>query len=642
MKTKGKQNHLVVFEPSGRRGRINEGKTILEAAQELGVDLQNVCGGQAQCGKCKVQIIEGNQQEYGIDSKVENLSPIEENESKILSHLNPSKGWRLACQASIYGDVVVFVPEESQAGGQVIAKLLKEREIELKPAVKKYALNLTPADLNDPMADWERLENALNETYGLKHLKVDYHVLRKLQDLMRQGKWHVTVSVWMDREVIHFEPGFVEKAFGLAVDIGTTTIAVYLCDLNSGEVQAVQSMVNPQVVYGEDVISRITYAMTQSNGLDTLHHVVVRGINQIIQKISHQAGIHEQDIVDMVCVGNTCMHHLFLDVNPEYLGRSPFVPAVHCPINIKARDMGIRISPGAYVHLLPIIAGFVGSDTVGVMLAEEPYRREETGLIIDVGTNGELILGNRDRLICASCATGPAFEGATIKHGMRAAAGAIESISIDPDTKEVSFMIIDKKKVGRKRGGGKALGICGSGIIDGVAQMVSAGIVDKTGRIDSKINSPRLIVTGEGPAFVIAWEHETKSHQEIVITQGDVRAIQMAKGALYAGSRLLMEKLGIERLDKIILAGAFGSYINKKSAATLGMFPDCPLEKVQAVGNAAGDGARIALLNTDKRKEANLVAREVEYLELTTSPDFQNEFVNAMHFPHMNDTLSYL
>ena len=466
-------------------------------------------------------------------------------------------------------------------------------------------------------------------------------MLLKLQDLMRRGKWVVTVSVWRDKEVIHLEPGFVEKAFGLAVDIGTTTIAAYLCDLNSGEVKAVQYMVNPQVVYGEDVISRIAHAMTQSNGLDTLHHAVIRGINQLIHDISRQAGIHEQDIVDMVCVGNTCMHHLFLDINPEYLGKSPFVPAVNHSLDIKARDLGVHTAPGSYVHLLPVIAGFVGADTVGVMLAEEPYRREETCLIIDVGTNGELILGNKDRLICASCATGPAFEGATIKHGMRAAVGAIESISIDPDTKEVSFKIIDKDKAGKKKEGGKALGICGSGIIDGVAQMFSAGIVDKTGRMDKNINSPRLIANEQGLAFVIALEHETKSQQAIVITQGDVRAIQMAKGALYAGSKLLMKRLGMEKLDKVILAGAFGSFIDKNSAATMGMFPDCPLENVQAVGNAAGDGARIALLNVDKRKEADLEAGKIEYVELTTAPDFQMEFAAAMHFPHMHDTFSY-
>ena len=631
--TKGKQNYLVVFEPSGRRGRINEGKTILEAAQNLGVDLQNVCGGKAQCGKCKVLIVEGGTEQHKIISHIDNLSPAEEAEKKVLDSQQLKNGWRLACQARIGGDVIVFVPDESQADSQIIAKAPGKRTIDIKPAVKHYCMALRPADLNDPTADWERLKFALCETPGLNDLKADYHLLCNLQDIMRNDHWKVTASVWMDREVIDLKPGFTEKHCGLAVDVGTTTIAAYLCDLGTGEVLGTESMVNPQVVYGEDVMSRITHAMGHPDGMKTLNDVILLGLNKMIRDITLQPGISEQEIVDMVCVGNTCMHHLLLGINPEQLGRSPFVPALHYSLDIKARDLGLKISTGAYVHLLPIIAGFVGADTVGVMIAEEPQNLEETVLIIDVGTNGELVLGNREKLICSSCATGPALEGATIKHGMRAAPGAIEIVRIDPVTKEVKFKVVGKTGWNTGQKGIQAKGICGSGIIDAVAEMFSAGILEKSGRFVSGLDTPHLRLTDDGPVFVIAWPHETASHQEIVICQRDVRAVQLAKGAIYAAARLMMQQLNVTKLDKVILAGAFGSFIDKRSAATIGMFPDCDLENVQTVGNAAGDGARIALLNIDKREEANRMAREVAYLELTTSPDFQNEFVNALHFP---------
>jgi uncharacterized 2Fe-2S/4Fe-4S cluster protein (DUF4445 family) len=529
--------------------------------------------------------------------------------------------------------VAVFVPDESRADRQIIAKEPGKRTIDLKPAVNKYCLELIPADLDDLTAAWERLKAALREKFGLINLKTDYKVLCNLHNAIKRGDWKVTATVWMDREVVDITPGFTARHCGLAVDVGTTTVAAYLCDMNTGEVIATESMVNPQVVYGEDVMSRITYTMVHPGGLKTVNKAIIQGINHMIRDICHQAGISEQEIVDMAWVGNTCMHHLFLNVDPEQLGQSPFVPVVHHSFDVKARDLGLGVSAGAYVHLLPIIAGFVGADTVGVLIAEEPQYLEETVLIIDVGTNGELVLGNREKLICSSCATGPAFEGATIKHGMRAAPGAIEIVRIDPVSKDVKFKVIGKTGWNTGQKGIRAKGICGSGIIDAVAEMFSAGILEKSGRLVSGLDTPRLHLTDDGPVFVIAWPHETASHQEIVICQRDVRAVQLAKGAIYAAAKLMMQQLNVTKLDKVILAGAFGSFIDKRSAATIGMFPDCDLENVQAVGNAAGDGARIALLNIDKREEANRMAREVAYLELTTSPDFQNEFVNAMHFP---------
>ncbi|MDY6791835.1 MAG: ASKHA domain-containing protein [Thermodesulfobacteriota bacterium] len=628
---------LVIFEPSGRRGNVSAGKTIIEAAQDLGADIQNVCGSQAQCGKCKVRIIQGVSANQGNASPTKNLSPIEEGEKSHLNEKQLADGWRLACQARILGDVVVMVPDESRADRQVISKDPGKRKIDLDPAIKQYAVSLTPADLNHPIADWERLSAALGERFGLSGLRVEHSVLMKLPQALRSRNWEVSVSVRHQREVVQISAGLEGKMLGLAVDIGTTSLAVYLCDLNTGEVMATGSMVNPQVAFGEDVMSRISYTMTNPQGTALLSKAIVQGINDLIRDTTIHAGVEASNIVEVVCVGNTCMHHIFIGCDPRNLGKSPFTPVIHHSMDIRADEIGLKVSAGAYVHLLPVIAGFVGADTVGVLIAEEPYHRDEMTLIIDVGTNGELVLGNRNRLICSSCATGPAFEGATIRHGMRAARGAIEAIHIDPSTLEVRLSIIGNTAEEAGQGQVKAKGICGSGIIDGISQMFAAGIVKKNGQFNKELKSPRLRFDSKGPAFIVAWPHETTTGQEIVICLDDVRAIQMAKGAIYAAAKLMMQELGVRHLDRVILAGAFGSLINRKSAAVIGLFPDCELEKVRAVGNAAGDGARLALLNVTKRREADVESAKVEYVELTTRPGFQQEYARAMYFPHMTD-----
>lgn len=1135
-----KQKHLVIFQPSGRRGYIDEGKTIKEASVILGVDIEGICGEKAICGKCKVRVEEGFFEKYGIESSKDHLSPIGQAERKFFNLRQEQEGYRQACQAQIRGDIVVFVPEESRMGKQVVRKPAREIAIELKPAVRKYYVELVKATLDDTLGDRERLQVELSRKFGLPNLTFDYQVLLSLQEVIREGDWKVTVSVWMDREVIKVEPGLVEKGYGLAVDVGTTTLAGYLCDLTDGKVVATASMMNPQVIYGEDVMSRITYTMTNPDGLEHLNKAILDGLNGIAEEAAAQAGINRQDILDMTIVGNTCMHHLFLNIDPKYIGRSPFPPAVHHSLDIKARDwglkilpeaeagdkggyppcqvacpakvngqdflyliaqskfnealelvrrampfpgvcgrvcthpcerecergkvdeplairwlhrfladyelkigkqkaapiektkpnkvaiigsgpaglscaydlirrgypvtvfeaapkaggllrygipeyvlpkeildneigyieelgveiktnspvkdlqslfdqgykaiflgigcpesmklgipnedaegviyaldfmrqvnsglnidlgnrvvviggggvaidaarlslrlganevhlvcletrdltskdrmlaqdqeieeaenegviihpclgpkeiltnkgkvigletvvctsvreedgrfapkfaegpaptieadtiiiaigqrpstrdfeeverapsgtfkvdettletnikgvfaggdailgpsdvitsigtgqeaaisielylegadlkkarpaplkkveevpkegvkaearavmpvlelekrksfaevelgldeetareeckrclncgiyaeskvsevtetrgLGIKISPGAYVHVLPIEAGFVGADNVGVLIAEEPYKQDSMELIIDIGTNGELVLGNRQKLISASCATGPAFEGAEIKYGMRAAPGAIEKIEIDKETKEVRFKVVDKEGWNTDLENVGAKGICGSGIIDAVPQLFLAGIIDHTGRFNKDLKTPRFRVTEAGPEFVIAWAKETSIGQDIVITQGDVRNIQLAKAAMYAGAKMLMRRLGIDKLDKVILAGAFGTYIDKTSAACLGLFPSCDLDNIYAVGNAAGDGARIALLNVDKRVEANEIARKVEYVELTVEPDFDKAFSQAMWLPHMKDTFPHL
>jgi uncharacterized 2Fe-2S/4Fe-4S cluster protein (DUF4445 family) len=419
-------------------------------------------------------------------------------------------------------------------------------------------------------------------------------------------------------------------------------VAGYLCDLTSGEVLATAAMMNPQVAYGEDVMSRIGYASKEKGGLKKLNDAVIKGLNQIAVEVTQKVGIKTAEIIDMAVVGNTCIHHLFLKIPPKYLGKAPFTPAIHHSVDVKARDLGLKVASGAYVHVLPNEAGFVGADNVGVLIAEEPYNQDEMLLIIDIGTNGELILGNRQRLLSSSCATGPAFEGAEIRHGMRAAAGAIERVKIDPETKEVQFKVIGNDKWNTEDKNIGARGICGSGIFDVAAQVFLAGIIDKGGRFNMKVTSPRLREDERGPEFVLAWAKETAIDHDIVICQKDIRAIQLAKGAMYSGAKIMMNRLGVEKIDRVILAGAFGSFIDKTSAAVIGLFPDCDPKHVYAVGNAAGDGARIALLNQAKRDEADYWARRVEYVELTLEPDFNRIFTRALAFPHAEDKFPHL
>jgi len=636
------KKHKVIFQPSGRRGEVEEGKTILEAAQSLGVDIEGLCGNKKVCGKCKVRIEEGYFEKDNIDSGMAHLSALTEAEKK---HITPEDGpgIRLSCTAEVHGDVKVFVPERSRAGKQVVRKAAKELTIKLDPAVKKYNIELVAPTLHDmTTGDWERVLKFLEDDYGLKGLTFDYMVLKDLQNILRKGEWKATVTVWMDREIIKVEPEFVDASYGLAVDIGTTTCVGYLTDLNTGKVVNTESMMNPQVPYGEDVMSRITYAMSNSGGLETMQKAIIQGLNEIIEGVVKEIkkdGPHPGYIIDdLTIVFNTAMHHIFLGLNPEFIGRSPFIPAVQNSLDIKARDLGLKINPAAYIHVLPIEAGFVGADNVGVLIAEEPYNQDENVLIIDIGTNGELLLGNRNKVCSTSCATGPAFEGAQIKFGMRAAPGAIETVEIDPVTKEPRYKVIGKADWHTHIHKVNAKGLCGSAIIQVVAEMFKAGIIDKSGRFVMDLPTQRIRKDADGkPEYVLAWEAETSIGQDITVTQGDVRALQLAKGALYTGAKLMMKRLGITTLDRVILAGAFGSHIDREASLVLGMFPDCSLDKIYAVGNAAGDGSRMALLNRGKRREANERARWVEFVEIATDPAFEKEFMQAMHIPHMKD-----
>jgi len=632
----------VIFQPSGSRGEVREGTSLLESAQKLGVDLESICGGKGTCGKCKVRIEEGYFEKDGLESSMTHLSGITEVEKKFIKEAD-GPNIRLACACEVQGDLKIFVPEKSRAGKQIVRKAAREITIPLDPAVRKYNVELPVPTLHDlSKGDYERIQDALSREYGLPEVSMDFRVLETLQDVLRKGEWKVTVSVWKGREVIKVEPGFVESTYGLAIDVGTTTVAAYLCDMGTGKVINTESMMNPQVPYGEDVMSRITYAQTTADGLAIMKKAIIDGINEIVEKITSDLPKNGapggEAIVDLTVVHNTAMHHIFLGLNPQYIGRSPFIPAIQDPLDIKARDLGIHINPASYIHVLPIEAGFVGADNVGVLIAEEPYNSEDIVLVIDIGTNGELLLGNKDAVCSTSCATGPAFEGAQIKFGMRAAPGAIEKVQIDPETKEPKYKVIGKADWHTHIEQVNAKGICGSAIIDVIAAMFKAGVIDKSGKIRKDLDTSRVRLDADGkPEYVLAWAEETSIGQDITVTQGDVRALQLAKGALYAGSKLMMKKMGIEKIDRVVLAGAFGSHIDTRSALTLGMFPDCDIDKVSSVGNAAGDGAIMALLNLDKRDEAKEKARWVRFVEIAVEPEFEREFMTAMHIPHMKD-----
>jgi uncharacterized 2Fe-2S/4Fe-4S cluster protein (DUF4445 family) len=662
----------IIFQPSGRRGEVKKGVTIIEASRQLGVDIESLCGEKKVCGKCTIRIEEGFFEKYGIKSSKDHAGAWLIEEEKFINKEQRGAGYRLGCCARVEGDLLVFVPEESRAGKQVVSKAARDINIEWNPAVDYYYVEVSEPTIQEPTGDLERILEALNQKYGLKNLDIDYLTLQDLSNQLRKGKWKVTVAIWMDKEILEVLPGKLKDYYGIAVDVGTTTVAAYLCNIATMEVVDTVSMMNPQCKYGEDVMSRITYHMMHQDGLAKMSADIIAGLNSLVNQaceathppkkvkkngnnkegsIKPEQDIHylcldPKDIIDMTIVGNTAMHHILLKLNPEYVGMAPFPPAVHKSMDIKARDLGIRINNSAYVHILPNEAGFVGADNVGVLIAEEPYKKDEMQLIIDIGTNGELVLGNKKKLISSSCATGPALEGAQLTFGMRAAPGAIERIKIDPDTHEVDYKVIgrDTWKTYSKSEEMQTKGICGSGILDLFAELYRSGIILKSGRFNPNQKNSRFRKNPDNnqPEFVIAWADETTISKDIVITQKDVRQIQLAKGALYCGCKLMMRRMGIDKVEKVKIAGAFGTHVDREKALIMGLFPDCEIEKVISIGNAAGDGARAALLNREKREEANWVSRNVEYIELTVEKDFQQQFMEAMQIPHMKDKFPHL
>ncbi len=635
---------LVIFMPSGRRGRVARGSAVLEAARQLGEPIESICGGYLACRKCRVHVEEGEFLKHGITSCADHLSPIGPDEQAAIKRLQIG-GDRLSCQAQVLGDVLITVPEESRGRKQVIRKAAMERIIEVDSAVRQVYVVLTSAEMDAFPSDWDQLQAVLARDWQLDSLQIDLLALRRLQPALRDGKRAVTVTVWQERQVIDVQPGYAEGIYGLAVDVGSTTVAGHLCDLRTGDILATEAMMNPQVPYGEDLMSRIAYANENSNGLRRLNRLIIEALNKLAIRVTFAAGLQARQIHEVVVVGNTTMIHLLLGLDPQALGSSPFSLANRAAYDVKARDLKLRLHPGANVHVLPAEAGHVGADNVGVLLAEEPHRQDEMMLIVDVGTNAEIVLGNASKLYSASSPTGPAFEGAHITHGMRAAPGAIERVRIDPVTHEPRFRVIGEERWSNEWSAElppaqMASGICGSGIIEVVAQLFVAGVIGRNGRFNPACQSDRLVEVSRHGAYVLVSAEQTTTGQPIIITQDDVRSVQLAKGALYAGAKLLMQRAGIERVDRIVLAGAFGSFIDPQQAMILGMMPSCALERVSAVGNAAGDGARIALLNRHKRAEAQALVEQITYVDTAVDPDFQTHFVAALDLPHASDTFS--
>lgn len=618
----------------------------------MGVEIESICGGKLTCGKCKVQVEEGEFPKHGITSRQDHLQPSPEGETNLRERLGLTD-CRLSCTAYVEDDLLIFVPEDARGQKQIIRKSATERTIELAPAVRKVYVEVDQAELGEHRGDWGRLQTVLAQEWNLTKLEIDLFALQKLQPALRKEKWAVTVTLWQDHLVMDVEPGYVEGRLGLAVDIGSTTIAGYLCDLRTGEIRTTVSMMNPQVKYGEDLMSRISYAMTHEDGTQKMYNAVIDALNKLARQAAREAKVSVTRIHEAVLVGNTTMTHLLLNINPIELGGAPFALANRDSMDIKARDLGLRLHPAANVHILPAEAGHVGADNVAALLAEEPYHQDEIILMADIGTNAEIVLGNRERMYSASSPTGPAFEGAQIAHGMRAAPGAIERVRIDATSKEPRFRVIGEERwsdawlIGAdapldQQPTQLAAGICGSGIIEAVAELFLAGVVLPDGRFNPTLKHPRVVWHGKKGAYMLATAQETTTGKPIYVTQDDVRNIQLAKAALYAGAKLLMNHAKFTSVDKIILAGGFGSYIDPKYAMLLGLIPDCDLDKVYAVGNAAGDGARIALLNRDKRVEAQKTAEWVKYIETAVDPDFQREFVDAIHLPHKTDAFPHL
>lgn len=628
---------LIVFTPSGRRGRFPIGTPVLQAARSLGVDIDSVCGGRGLCGRCQVQLSEGEFAKLGVTSRAAHLSEFCETEERYAQRRGLAAGRRLSCSTRLLGDIVIDVPAESQVHRQVVRKAAEAHDIAINPTVKLHYVEVQPPDMHDPSGDLRRLEAALEFEWRLSGLACDVRVLQHLQQALRKSEWKVTVAVHEGNKIIAVWPGFKERAYGLAVDVGSTTIAAHLCDLASGEVVASAGVMNPQIRFGEDLMSRVSYIMMNPGGERELVDAVRRALNALAADVARQAGIAVTDILEATFVGNPVMHHLLLGIDPVELGGAPFALASDQAIMLWATEIELWIHPNARIYVLPCIAGHVGADTAGVVLAERPDLADEVTLLVDVGTNAEIVLGNRHRLLACSSPTGPAFEGAQVSGGQRAAPGAIERVRVDRVTLEPRFKVIgcdlwsdDPEFAARSRSVG-VTGICGSGIIEVIAELYLAGIVNQDGVIDGSLagRTPRIHADGRTHAYTL-YEGEV----QIRVTQNDVRAIQLAKAALQAGIRLLMEHMGVDRVDRIRLAGAFGSHIDVKYAMVLGMIPDCDLARVSSAGNAAGTGARVALLDHSARATIEDIVRRVEKVETAVDPRFQQHFVDAMAIPH--------
>ncbi len=609
----------IIFAPSSKEVAGAEGTTILEAAREAGVYIDAPCSGKGLCGGCRVRVMEGEPE-----------APTAA-ESGLMRPGDRGLGYRLACMARIRGDMTVLVAQDGlESQGE---KLFAGRSEKIDPVVRGYNIDLAEGDGDE--ARIERTARLMARQHDLHDLFADVTVLEELGRTGADLEGQVTGLVRMGREIIGVLPGADAPYLGLALDIGTTTIAAYVGDLRDGRLVATGSVTNPQVLFGPDIMSRISYSSRHPDGSRRMQAALIASIDALVHRMAEGSGFDAREIVDATVVGNTVMHHIFLGIPPDRLGLWPFTPTLRQSFDVRARDLGIGIGRASYLHVLPVEAGFVGADNVGVLLSEAPHTREEISLIMDLGTNGEIVLGNRERLLSCSCATGPALEGAQISSGMRAIEGAIEKVRIDAATFDVDYSVVGKEGWARDVGAGlQPAGLCGSAIIDAVAHLYTTGLIGEDGAFSKDAATARLRKGESGMMeFVVAWAKETRTGRDIVLTQKDIRQVQLAKAALYAGCKVLMDRLKVTSVHRMAIAGAFGMHIDKVSALAMGLFPPADPDRIIMVGNAAGHGAYLALMDKEKRKEADRIASFVTHIELAREATFQREFMNGLSMP---------
>jgi len=635
----------VLFMPSGRRGFFPRGTPLLDAARSLGVDIDSVCGGRGLCGRCQISCVTGSFAKHQIESDVDHLSPFSATEAKFVERKGPLKdGRRLSCHTTLLDDAVIDVPAESQVHRQIVRKEMEARDIRLDTATRLYYVQIGEPSLEDPRGEVQFLFEALEREWGVTDVTLAHSQLPALQAALTREDRGITVAVYQEHLVTGIWPGLFDQPRGIAIDVGSTTVAAHLCDLNSGEVLASAGVMNPQIRYGEDLMSRVSYVMMHPEGAELLTNAIRDAVNDLFMELSDQASGRVEDILEIALVANPIMHHILLGINPVNLGTAPFALTTSAAIDTRATEMGLKAHPEARLYCLPCIAGHVGADAAGVILAEAPDRSEAMTLVVDVGTNAEIVLANNQRLLVCSSPTGPAFEGAQISSGQRATIGAIERVRIDRDTLEPRFKCIgsdlwsDEPGFSDAMAGTGVTGICGSGIIEVVAEMYLAGILSTDGVVDGALAERTHRIKADGRTFSYVLHASSDPEvSDVLVTQNDVRQIQLAKAALYAGIRLLMDEMGITTVDRIRLAGAFGSHISVSHAMVLGLIPDCDLEQVTSAGNAAGAGARMALLDRNARLEIAATIARAERIETAVADDFQAHFVGAMGLPHQSD-----
>jgi len=634
----------VIFQPSGKSGRFAFGTNALDAARQLGVQIESVCGGRGICGKCQISIAEGNFAKFAITSKATHLSERGAVEKRYDDKRGLAADRRLSCSSTIEGDLVIDVPAASIIAGQTIRKDGTTFGLTRNPALKLCYVELPAPDLNNPIGDADRLVAALKSEFDLDDVHISLAMIIRVQAELAAADGKVTACVDISGpvpELIAVFPGYSEVLGGLALDIGSTTLAAHLVDLMSGEILASTGRANPQIRFGEDLMSRVSYVMMNEGGRGKLTQIIRDCVNEMIAELLEKTGQDRDHLLEAVLVSNPVMHHLFLGLDPTPLGQAPFNPAVSRAVRASAAELDLDLGTGARVYFLPIVAGHVGADAAAVILAEQPQRADHPVLLVDVGTNAEIMLWDGATLYAASSPTGPALEGAEISSGQRAAPGAIERIRIERKTLEPRYKVIgatswsneinfaaETKKTGIS-------GICGSAIIEVIGEMLLAGIVSPDGIIrapESELEKNRLVKNGRTWSYVVRTENPS-----LLITQNDIRAIQLAKSALYAGVKLLMDKTELEEINDIRLAGAFGSYIDPQYALLLGLVPDTAPQNVTAVGNAAGQGALKALLDVAARAEIEQLVPKIQKIETALEPEFQKHFVAAIGLPNSVD-----